>query len=129
MLLWEGGILIASLVGGGLALFRARAKRTHKSRNFRVVYMMPRRPSPVFVCKRKPAGRLRGFGPNPLLDRLLGIRCVAILAGEFALSGEPEPGQIFAKPIGLSSSSTTAPPRTDLTSVSRRRDVFADARA
>ena len=57
MLMWEGGILIASLIGGGLALFITRNEnrdgmRRSKSSSRRS-HTMQRPRSPVCVCRRK----------------------------------------------------------------------------
>ena len=75
MLLWEGGILIASLVGGGLALFyyaRREQKRHRQVEEFFAAFTHDAKTA--LTSLRLQAECLKedlGATPNPLLDRLL----------------------------------------------------------
>jgi len=75
MLLWEGGILIASLVGGGLALFyyaRREQKRHRQIEEFFAAFTHDAKTA--LASLRLQAESLKedlGAIPNPLLDRLL----------------------------------------------------------
>jgi signal transduction histidine kinase len=76
MLLWEGGILIASLIGGGLALFyyaRREQKRHAQVEEFFAAFTHDAKTA--LASLRLQAESLQedyaGTGPNPLLDRLL----------------------------------------------------------
>jgi len=75
MLLWEGGILIASLVGGGLALFyyaRREQKRHRQVEEFFAAFTHDAKTA--LASLRLQAESLKedlGANPNPLLDRLL----------------------------------------------------------
>lgn len=75
MLLWEGGILIASLVGGGLALFyyaRREQKRHARVEEFFAAFTHDAKTA--LASLRLQAESLKedlGANPNPLLDRLL----------------------------------------------------------
>ena len=75
MLLWEGGILIASLVGGGLALFyyaRREQKRHAQVEEFFAAFTHDAKTA--LASLRLQAESLRedlGANPSPLLDRLL----------------------------------------------------------
>ena len=75
MLLWEGGILIASLVGGGLALFyyaRREQKRHRQVEEFFAAFTHDAKTA--LASLRLQAESLKedlGAAPNPLLDRLL----------------------------------------------------------
>jgi signal transduction histidine kinase len=75
MLLWEGGILIASLVGGGLALFyyaRREQKRHVQVEEFFAAFTHDAKTA--LASLRLQAESLKedlGSNPNPLLDRLL----------------------------------------------------------
>jgi signal transduction histidine kinase len=77
MLLWEGGILIISLIGGGLALFyyaRREQKRHAQVEEFFAAFTHDAKTA--LASLRLQAESLRedsaGSEPNPLLDRLLG---------------------------------------------------------
>jgi signal transduction histidine kinase len=77
MLLWEGGILIISLIGGGLALFyyaRREQKRHAQVEEFFAAFTHDAKTA--LASLRLQAESLRedsaGAEPNPLLDRLLG---------------------------------------------------------
>src|ERR1044072_5107054 len=75
MLLWEGGILIASLIGGGLALFysaRREQKRHAQVEEFFAAFTHDAKTA--LASLRLQAESLKedlGANPNPLLDRLL----------------------------------------------------------
>ena len=76
MLLWEGGILILSLIGGGLALFyyaRREQKRHAQVEEFFAAFTHDAKTA--LASLRLQAESLRedfaGAEPNPLLDRLL----------------------------------------------------------
>jgi signal transduction histidine kinase len=75
MLLWEGGILIASLVGGGLALYyyAKREQRRHKQvEEFFAAFTHDAKTA--LASLRLQAESLKedlGANPSPLLDRLL----------------------------------------------------------
>src|SRR5436190_15078554 len=75
MLLWEGGILIASLIGGGLALFyyaRREQKRHAQVEEFFAAFTHDAKTA--LASLRLQAESLKedlGATPNPLLDRLL----------------------------------------------------------
>src|SRR6184192_4098444 len=77
MLLWEGGILIVSLIGGGMALFyyaRREQKRHAQVEEFFAAFTHDAKTA--LASLRLQAESLRedfaGDEPNPLLDRLLG---------------------------------------------------------
>jgi two-component system sensor histidine kinase PrrB len=75
MLFWEGGILIASLVGGGLALYyyaRREQKRHAQVEEFFAAFTHDAKTA--LASLRLQAESLKedlGASPNPLLDRLL----------------------------------------------------------
>src|SRR5947209_18190808 len=75
MLMWEGGILIASLIGGGLALFyyaRREQKRHAQVEEFFAAFTHDAKTS--LASLRLQAESLKedlGSKPSPLLDRLL----------------------------------------------------------
>src|SRR3954468_5949109 len=75
MLLWEGGILIASLIGGGLALLyfaRREQKRHAQVEEFFAAFTHDAKTA--LASLRLQAESLKedlGAEPNPLLDRLL----------------------------------------------------------
>src|ERR1051325_3585958 len=76
MLMWEGGILIASLIGGGLALFyyaQREQKRHAQVEEFFAAFTHDAKTA--LASLRLQAESLQedyaGSGPNPLLERLL----------------------------------------------------------
>src|SRR5438105_5001114 len=108
MLLWEGGILIASLIGGGLALFyyaRREQKRHAQVEEFFAAFTHDAKTA--LASLRLQAESLRedfaGDEPNPLLDRLLGdtLRLQLQLENSLVLVNLPR-GQFFLQPIRLS---------------------------
>src|SRR5256884_8007784 len=75
MLMWEGGILIASLIGGGLALFyyaRREQKRHAQVEEFFAAFTHDAKTA--LASLRLQAESLKedlGANPSPVLDRLL----------------------------------------------------------
>src|SRR5947208_9596371 len=109
MLLWEGGILIASLIGGGLALYyyaRREQKRHAQVEEFFAAFTHDAKTA--LASLRLQAESLRedfaGDEPNPLLDRLLSdtLRLQLQLENSLFLVNLPR-GQFFLQPITLSS--------------------------
>ncbi|HBB96118.1 MAG TPA: sensor histidine kinase [Blastocatellia bacterium] len=107
MLLWEGGILIASLIGGGLALFyyaRREQKRHAQVEEFFAAFTHDAKTA--LASLRLQAESLRedfaGDEPNPLLDRLLGdtLRLQLQLENSLFLVNLPR-GKFFLQPIRL----------------------------
>src|SRR2546425_1890496 len=108
MLLWEGGILIASLIGGGLALFyyaRREQKRHAQVEEFFAAFTHDAKTA--LASLRLQAESLRedfaGAEPSPLLDRLLSdtLRLQLQLENSLFLVNLPR-GQFFMQPIRLS---------------------------
>src|SRR5207248_9846289 len=108
MLLWEGGILIVSLIGGGLALFyyaRREQKRHAQVEEFFAAFTHDAKTA--LASLRLQAESLRedfaGDEPNPLLDRLLGdtLRLQLQLENSLFLVNLPR-GKFFLQPISLS---------------------------
>src|SRR5256714_13695256 len=108
MLLWEGGILIASLIGGGLALFyyaRREQKRHAQVEEFFAAFTHDAKTA--LASLRLQAESLRedfaGDEPNPLLDRLLSdtLRLQLQLENSLFLVTLPR-GKFFLQPIRLS---------------------------
>jgi len=108
MLLWEGGILIASLIGGGLALFyyaRREQKRHAQVEEFFAAFTHDAKTS--LASLRLQAESLREDFSNgehsPLLDRLLGdtLRLQLQLENSLFLVNLPR-GKFFFEPIQVS---------------------------
>src|SRR6266478_8854246 len=108
MLLWEGGILIVSLIGGGLALLyyaRREQKRHAQVEEFFAAFTHDAKTA--LASLRLQAESLRedfaGDEPNPLLDRLLGdtLRLQLQLENSLFLVNLPR-GKFFLQPISLS---------------------------
>src|SRR2546426_4498111 len=108
MLLWEGGILIASLIGGGLALFyyaRREQKRHAQVEGFFAAFTHDAKTA--LASLRLQAESLRedfaNAEPSPLLDRLLGdtLRLQLQLENSLFLVNLPH-GKFFLEPITLS---------------------------
>jgi signal transduction histidine kinase len=108
MLLWEGGILIISLIGGGLALFyyaRREQKRHAQVEEFFAAFTHDARTA--LASLRLQAESLRedfaGAEPNPLLDRLLSdtLRLQLQLENSLFLVNLTR-GAFFLEPISLS---------------------------
>src|SRR2546430_13315444 len=108
MLMWEGGILIASLIGGGLALFyyaRREQKRHAQVEEFFAAFTHDAKTA--LASLRLQAESLReDFAQseaNPLLERLLGdtLRLQLQLENSLFLVNLPR-GKFFLQPIRLS---------------------------
>src|SRR5438128_5120036 len=108
MLMWEGGILIASLIGGGLALYyyaRREQKRHAQVEEFFAAFTHDAKTA--LASLRLQAESLKedlGSKPsNPLLDRLLGdtLRLQLQLENSLFLVNLPR-GKFFLQPIRLS---------------------------
>ena len=108
MLLWEGGILIASLIGGGLALFyyAQREQRRHAQvEEFFAAFTHDAKTA--LASLRLQAESLRedfaGAEPSPLLDRLLSdtLRLQLQLENSLFLVNLTR-GKLFFEPIMLS---------------------------
>src|SRR5947207_1583083 len=107
MLLWEGGILIASLIGGGLALFyfaRREQKRHAQVEEFFAAFTHDAKTA--IASLRLQAESLReDFAQseaNPLLERLLSdtLRLQLQLENSLFLVNLPR-GEFFLQPIRL----------------------------
>lgn len=107
MLLWEGGILIASLIGGGLALLyyaRREQKRHAQVEEFFAAFTHDAKTA--LASLRLQAESLRedfaGNESNPLLDRLLSdtLRLQLQLENSLFLVNLPR-GKFFLQPIAL----------------------------
>src|SRR6266571_4790725 len=105
MLLWEGGILIASLIGGGLALYyyaRREQKRHAQVEEFFAAFTHDAKTA--IASLRLQAESLRedteASGPNPLLDRLLSdtVRLQLQLENSLFLVNLPS-GRLFIEPV------------------------------
>jgi signal transduction histidine kinase len=108
MLLWEGGILIASLIGGGLALYyyaRREQKRHAQVEEFFAAFTHDARTA--LASLRLQAESLRedfaGAEPSPLLDRLLSdtLRLQLQLENSLFLVNLTR-GKLLVEPITLS---------------------------
>jgi signal transduction histidine kinase len=108
MLMWEGGILIASLIGGGLALFyyaRREQKRHAQVEEFFAAFTHDAKTA--LASLRLQAESLRedfaGAEHSPLLDRLLSdtLRLQLQLENSLFLVNLPR-GKFFFEPIKLS---------------------------
>jgi len=106
MLLWEGGILILSLVGGGLALFyyaRREQKRHAQVEEFFSAFTHDAKTA--LASLRLQAESLKedlGANPNPLLDRLLQdtLRLQLQLENSLFLVNLPT-GRLLSEPVRL----------------------------
>src|SRR5215471_4247927 len=108
MLMWEGGILIASLIGGGVALYyyaRREQKRHAQVEEFFAAFTHDAKTA--LASLRLQAESLRedfaGSEANPLLDRLLSdtLRLQLQLENSLFLVNLPR-GEFFPQPIRLS---------------------------
>src|SRR5438876_3503820 len=107
MLMWEGGILIASLIGGGLALFyyaRREQKRHAQVEEFFASFTHDAKTA--LASLRLQAESLRedfaGSEANPLLERLLGVTLRLQLQLENSLFlVNLSRGALFFEPIRL----------------------------
>jgi signal transduction histidine kinase len=137
MLLWEGGILIASLIGGGLALFyfaRREQRRHAQVEEFFAAFTHDAKTA--MASLRLQAESLRedfaNAGPTPLLDRLLGdtLRLQLQLENSLFLVNLTR-GQFFLEPIKLSDRIDTMRLHWPDLTITQSGDavVVADARA
>jgi signal transduction histidine kinase len=108
MLLWEGGVLIASLIGGGLALFyyaRREQKRHAQVEEFFAAFTHDAKTSLASLRLQTEALRedLANTGPSALLDRLLSdtLQLQLQLENSLFLVNLNE-GKLFFEPIKLS---------------------------
>jgi signal transduction histidine kinase len=108
MLMWEGGILIASLIGGGLALFyyaRREQKRHAQVEEFFAAFTHDAKTALASLRLQAESLRedLASSESNPLLDRLLGdtLRLQLQLENSLFLVNLPR-GKVFLQPIRLS---------------------------
>ena len=106
MLFWEGGILIASLVGGGLALYyyaRREQKRHAQVEEFFAAFTHDAKTA--LASLRLQAESLKedfGANPNPLLDRLLQdtLRLQLQLENSLFLVNLPT-GRLLTEPVRI----------------------------
>lgn len=137
MLLWEGGILIISLIGGGLALFyyaRREQKRHAQVEEFFAAFTHDAKTA--LASLRLQAESLRedfaGAEPNPLLDRLLSdtLRLQLQLENSLFLVNLTR-GAFFLEPIGLSDRVDTLRHHWPALLITQSGDgvIMADARA
>src|SRR5438128_12162050 len=107
MLLWEGGILIVSLIGGGMALFyyaRREQKRHAQVEEFFAAFTHDAKTA--LASLRLQAESLKedlGSKPSPLLDRLLQdtLRLQIQLENSLFLVKLPS-GRLLIEPVKLS---------------------------
>ena len=137
MLMWEGGILIASLIGGGLALFyyvRREQKRHAQVEEFFAAFTHDAKTA--LASLRLQAESLRedfaGSEANPLLERLLGdtLRLQLQLENSLFLVNLPR-GKFFLQPIRLSDRVEALRLHWPSVTITQSGDglVMADARA
>src|ERR1044072_4380925 len=137
MLLWEGGILIASLLGGGLALFyfaRREQKRHAQVEEFFAAFTHDAKTA--LASLRLQAESLRedcaNSEANPLLDRLLSdtLRLQLQLEDSLFLVNLPR-GKFFLQPITLSDRIEALRLHWPNVTITQQGDgsVMADARA
>src|SRR6185295_2017319 len=108
MLLWEGGILIAALIGGGLALFyyaRREQKRHARVEEFFAAFTHDAKTA--LASLRLQAESLKedlGAEPNPLLERLLQdtLRLQLQLENSLFLVNLPT-GRLLIEPVQIGS--------------------------
>lgn len=106
MLLWEGGILIASLIGGGIALYyyaRREQKRHAQVEEFFAAFTHDAKTA--LASLRLQAESLKedlGANPNPLLDRLLQdtLRLQLQLENSLFLASLPT-GRLLNEPVRI----------------------------
>ena len=137
MLLWEGGILITSLIGGGLALFyyaRREQKRHAQVEEFFAAFTHDAKTA--LASLRLQAESLRedfaDAEPNPLLDRLLSdtLRLQLQLENSLFLVNLTR-GAFFLEPISLSNRVDTLRHHWPELLITQSGDgmIMADARA
>ncbi|PYS24206.1 MAG: sensor histidine kinase [Acidobacteria bacterium] len=137
MLMWEGGILIASLIGGGLALFyyaRREQKRHAQVEEFFAAFTHDAKTALASLRLQAESLRedLASAEANPLLDRLLGdtLRLQLQLENSLFLVNLPR-GKFFLEPIRLSDRIEPLRLHWPGVTITQRGDgsVMADARA
>src|SRR6266849_11093139 len=137
MLLWEGSILIASLIGGGLALFyyaRREQKRHAQVEEFFAAFTHDAKTA--LASLRLQAESLRedfaNAGPSPLLERLLSdtLRLQLQLENSLFLVNLTR-GKVFVESIGFGDQITTLRHHWPSLTITQTGDaiVKADARA
>jgi two-component system phosphate regulon sensor histidine kinase PhoR len=136
MLLWEGGILIAALIGGGLALFyyaRREQKRHARVEEFFAAFTHDAKTA--LASLRLQAESLKedlGAEPNPLLDRLLQdtLRLQLQLENSLFLVNLPT-GRLLIEPVQISSLVDTLRYHWPSLTINQKGDgvVLADHRA
>lgn len=136
MLLWEGGILIAALIGGGLALFyyaRREQKRHAQVEEFFAAFTHDAKTA--LASLRLQAESLKedlGAEPNPLLDRLLQdtLRLQLQLENSLFLVNLPT-GRLLIEPVQISSLVDSLRYHWPALTIIQKGDgvVLADARA
>lgn len=107
MLMWEGGVLIASLLGGGIALFyyaRREQKRHAQVEEFFAAFTHDAKTAMASLRLQAESLRedLAQAAPNTLLDRLLQDTLRLQLQLENSLFLVNPAGQLFMEPIRLS---------------------------
>ncbi len=137
MLMWEGGILIASLIGGGLALFyyaRREQKRHAQVEEFFAAFTHDAKTALASLRLQAESLRedLATAEPNPLLDRLLSdtLRLQLQLENSLFLVNLPR-GKFFLQPITLSDRIEALRLHWPNVTITQQGDgsVMADARA
>jgi two-component system phosphate regulon sensor histidine kinase PhoR len=137
MLIWEGGILIASLVGGGVALlYYARREQKQHAQVEEFFAAFTHDAKTALASLRLQAESLledsEAAGPNPLLDRLLSdtVRLQLQLENSLFLVNLPT-GKLFVEPVKLSHLVEALRHHWPDLAITQRGDgvVFADARA
>jgi signal transduction histidine kinase len=137
MLMWEGGILIASLIGGGLALFyyaRREQKRHAQVEEFFAAFTHDAKTALASLRLQAESLRedLATGEPNPLLDRLMSdtLRLQLQLENSLFLVNLPR-GKFFLQPIRLSDRIEALRLHWPDVNITLRGDgeVMADARA
>ncbi len=137
MLLWEGGILIISLIGGGTALFyyaRREQKRHAQVEEFFAAFTHDAKTALASLRLQAESLREDFAGPeaNPLLDRLLSdtLRLQLQLENSLFLVNLPR-GKFFLQPIRLSERIETLRHHWPDVAIKQSGDgiVMADARA
>ena len=136
MLMWEGGILIASLIGGGLALYyyaRREQKRHAQVEEFFAAFTHDAKTA--LASLRLQAESLKedlGSKPSPLLDRLLQdtLRLQIQLENSLFLVKLPT-GRLLIEPVKLSNLIDTLRYHWPNVAIVQKGDgvVLADARA
>jgi two-component system phosphate regulon sensor histidine kinase PhoR len=136
MLLWEGGILIAALIGGGLALFyyaRREQKRHAQVEEFFAAFTHDAKTA--LASLRLQAESLKedlGANPSPLLDRLLQdtLRLQLQLENSLFLVNLPT-GRLLIEPVRISQLVDTLRYHWPNLTINQQGDgvVMADARA